>query len=106
MSNQRKEDSSSWGVSKFPGWGLRGVKIAKEAPGRLRYLVFPGERLEAESSGELSRQAVGRGWLQSTDTCHTEAKAPPFAGGLGCPSQLCNHRCWQSSVDIFSRTFF
>lgn len=63
VNSQRKEDSYPLEVSNYPGWGLKRVKIVMEAPGSASTEApcFPMERLEAENSGELSRQQGGVG---------------------------------------------
>lgn len=91
------------------GWGLGGVKTANEAPGSTgpEAPCFPRERLEAETSGELSRQQGGVGCRAQTLVTLRQSRLHLLGGGaLGCPSQLCNRPCWPSSVDVFSRAFF
>lgn len=63
VSNQRKEDSASWRVSKYPGWGLRRIKIAEEAPGSTytEEPYFPswqGWKLQAQVKWAGSREQL------------------------------------------------
>lgn len=90
------------------GWGLGGVKTANEAPGSTgpEAPCFPRERLEAETSGELSRQQGGVGCRAQTLVTLRQSRLHLLGGGRWAVPHSCaiahvGHHQWMSSAGHF-----